>query len=74
MILRKWLKNIRDIKGYTHEDIARICEISRSYYTHIENGTKTPSVQLAKVLGGKLDFNWIIFFEKDCSLKEHHEV
>lgn len=63
VVLRNWLKEFRCVKGYTHREIANKCEISRSYYTHIENGTKTPSVEIARKLGRILNFNWIIFFE-----------
>ncbi|HDR7849257.1 TPA: helix-turn-helix transcriptional regulator [Bacillus toyonensis] len=68
--MRDWLKEFRCVKGYTHEDIANKCKISRSYYTHIENGTKTPSVEIAKKIGGSLNFDWTIFFGNQCSLKE----
>jgi putative transcriptional regulator len=69
--LRKWLKSIRVEKNLTHEDVAKNCNISRSYYTHIENGTKTPTVNVAKRIAEYLGFDWTIFFENKCSLKEH---
>ncbi|MDA2701383.1 helix-turn-helix transcriptional regulator [Bacillus cereus] len=69
--MRKWLKDFRYLKGYTHEDIANKCKISRSYYTHIENGTKTPSVEIAKKIGESLNFDWTFFFSNKRSLKEH---
>lgn len=65
--MRDWLKEFRCREGYTHKEIANKCEISRSYYTHIENGKKTPSVEIAQKLGRVLNFNWINFFEKHCS-------
>ncbi|MDT3498506.1 XRE family transcriptional regulator, partial [Bacillus toyonensis] len=34
------------------------------------NGTKTPSVEIAKKIGGSLNFDWTIFFGNQCSLKE----
>ncbi|MCU5341223.1 helix-turn-helix domain-containing protein [Bacillus cereus] len=68
--MRKWLKDFRYLKGYTHEGIANKCKISRSYYTHIENGTKTPSVEIAKKIGGNLNFDWTFFFSNRCSLEE----
>ncbi|HFK1514997.1 TPA: helix-turn-helix transcriptional regulator [Bacillus cereus] len=70
--MRNWLKELRCVRGYTHEHIADKCNISRSYYTHIENGTKTPSVEIAQKIGEILNFNWTIFFEKRCSLKEQN--
>jgi transcriptional regulator with XRE-family HTH domain len=65
-----WLKNKRINKGLTQNQVAEKCKISRSYYTHIENGTKTPTVSVAKQIGSTLSFNWTLFFKDDCSLKE----
>jgi putative transcriptional regulator len=67
----EWLKTKRNSKGLTQNQVAEKCEISRSYYTHIENGTKIPTVSVAKLIGATLGFNWTIFFKEDCSLKEH---
>lgn len=71
--LRSWLKRIRIEKDLTHEDVANKCRIARSYYTHIENGTKTSSVSVAKRLGELLQIDWTIFFVNQCSLKEQKE-
>lgn len=68
--LREWLKNIRNDKGLTQEDVANACSIARSYYTHIENGVKTPSVPVAKKIGNILQFEWTVFFAYQCSLEE----
>ncbi|MEM5607580.1 helix-turn-helix transcriptional regulator [Bacillus toyonensis] len=63
--MRNWLKEFRCVRGFTHRDIANKCEISRSYYTHIENGTKTPSVKIARKIGMHLNFKWTIFLRND---------
>ncbi|GIN41399.1 helix-turn-helix transcriptional regulator [Heyndrickxia oleronia] len=55
---RVWLIELRKIKGLTQTEVAKSCEISRSYYTLIENGSRTPTVSIAKLLGKELDFNW----------------
>jgi putative transcriptional regulator len=65
-----WLRTKRIDKGLTQIQVAEKCEISRSYYTHIENGTKIPTVNVAKQIGSTLDFNWTIFFKEECSLEE----
>lgn len=76
--MRKWLKEYRLRIGLTQDETASLSEISRSYYTHIEQGTKTPTVFVAKRLAKTLKFNWILFFEEDESTKkeltddEHH--
>lgn len=67
---RKWLRDYREGKKLTQDQTATLAGIARSYYTHIEQGTKTPSVEVAKSLGKTLGFNWVIFFENECSLKE----
>ena len=69
--MREWLKNIRKSHQLTQDKVAKQANISRSYYTHIENGTKTPTVEVAKRLGKCLGFKWTYFFEDNCSQKEH---
>jgi len=71
--LRYWLKDIRKSKNLTHEEVAKESNISRSFYTHIENGTKTPSVDVAKKIATALGFDWTLFFENKCSFKEQNE-
>ncbi|WP_373871507.1 MULTISPECIES: helix-turn-helix transcriptional regulator [Paenibacillus] len=70
-ILRLWLKELRDASGLTHEQVADRSNISRSYYTNIELGVKTPKVEVAKSIGKALDFPWEYFFNDKCSLGEH---
>lgn len=60
---REWLVKLRDNKRKTHEEVADLCLISRQYYSMIENGTRNPSVEVAKKIGEVLGFNWVIFFE-----------
>lgn len=72
--MRAWLKEIRDSKGLTQEKVAKLSGISRSHYTHIEQGTKTPSVEVAKRIAKQLDFDWTFFFEDKSSLKEHKQA
>lgn len=59
--MRKWLKSYRDFYGFTQKDVARKCYISRSFYTKIENGTKNPSVPVAKRIAEVLGFEWTLF-------------
>lgn len=68
--MRTWLKKLRDSKGLTQEQVAILSDISRSHYTHIEKGTKTPSVDVAKRIAKSLSFEWTVFFDKNSSLKE----
>ena len=61
--MREWLKEIRLDKKLTQKETAQLSGISRSYYTHIEQGNKTPTVDTSKKLAKTLSFNWILFFE-----------
>ena len=72
--MRKWLKRHRDERKLTQDETAKLSGISRTYYTHIENGTKTPSVEVAKNIGKTLQFDWVVFFKDERSLKERKEV
>lgn len=72
--MRKWLKEIREYKGLTQEQVAILSGISRSHYTHIEQGNKTPSVEVAKSIAKTLKFNWVLFFENNSSSKEHERM
>ncbi|QDI92005.1 helix-turn-helix transcriptional regulator [Salicibibacter cibarius] len=65
--MRKWLKDIRDQKGYTQEKVAELANIHRAYYTMIESGTRNPSVTASKAIGEALDFQWTIFFDDGCN-------
>lgn len=71
--MRIWLKKIREKSNMTHEQVADKAGISRSYFTNIENGTKTPSVVAAKSIGKVLGFPWPNFFEDKCYFKEQKE-
>ncbi|KIL37964.1 hypothetical protein SD70_29720 [Gordoniibacillus kamchatkensis] len=71
--MNEWLAEKRNIKGLTHEQVAELAGIERSYYTKIENGL-TPSVKVAKSIAAVLDFNWIIFFEAKCEKNAQTEI
>ena len=60
----EWLKDLRIKAGYSQEEIAEKCKISRSYYSYIERGKKKPQVEIAKLLGKELKFNWTNLYEE----------
>lgn len=68
MAAREWLVKIRGKR--THQQIADLAGISRNYYTEIENGIKTPSVETAKKLASALGCNWTLFFDFDSREKQ----
>lgn len=63
--MREWLKVYRLNNDMTQDEIAAQSGISRSYYTHIEKGNKTPTVNVAKKIAQILNFKWTLFFEDD---------
>jgi len=65
---RQWL--IRCRGELTHQRIAELAEISRSYYTEIESGEKNPSVPMAKRIAKALKFDWTLFFKDECRDKQ----
>lgn len=48
--MRVNLAAVREKRKLTHSDVARLVGISRAHYTHIENGTRDPSWDLARKL------------------------
>lgn len=69
--MRGWLKAFRDQRGLTQQEVADRSGIGRAYYTMIENGTRNPSVAVAKSVGKTLGFDWTIFFETECNEVKH---
>lgn len=61
-------------KCKTQSEVAELANISRSYYTKIELGLKTPTVEVAQKIADVLNFKWVIFFENKCSLKEQKRL
>lgn len=62
---REWLKKIRLKKSLNHEGVASAVNIHRAYYTMIESGYRTPSVDVAKRIAAALDFDWTRFYQDE---------
>lgn len=58
----KNLETIRLEKELSHNEIANLSGISRSFYTLIENGNRTPSIGVAKKISLALDLTLDEFF------------
>lgn len=69
--MRIWLKELRETTGKTHEQVADEAGISRSYYTNIESGTKTPAVPAAKAIASVLKFPWENFLRTNVPLRNN---
>ena len=65
--MRDWLKQIRTSSEQTQEQIANRAEISRAYYTRIENGKRGEPlpVDTAKKIAAILGFDWQLFYPDD---------
>jgi transcriptional regulator with XRE-family HTH domain len=55
--MRGWLITARKNKNWTQNNVAEMVNISRSYYSEIENGKKNPSgkvaIKISKLFGLK---------------------
>lgn len=71
---REWLKELRERKNLKQEEVANQAEIERSYYSMIENGIRTPSVEVAKKIGLTLGFSWTNFFEQSGNETLHEST
>ncbi len=59
---RNWLIQLRTEKRLSQANVANAVNVSRAYYTNIELGKKTPSIEVAKAIADYLDFPWTLFF------------
>ena len=62
-----FLKNIREQKNMTQNEIATKSGISRQYYGLIETGKRKVPVWTAKKIAAALGFEWQRFYEDDKS-------
>lgn len=64
--MRHWLIAIRKNKGLSQYEVARLANISQSYYAEIETGVrgKALKVPVAKAIAGALEFDWTRFYEE----------
>lgn len=60
-----FLKNIREQKNMTQNEIATKCGISRQYYGLIETGERKVPVWTAKRIASALGFDWQRFYEDE---------
>lgn len=60
--MQKTLEEIRNSKNLSQKQVAEKARISRTFYTHIENGNRTPSMKIAKRLADVLNLSLDEFF------------
>jgi putative transcriptional regulator len=69
---RTWLQEKRIVANLTQEDVAKGANIKRPYYSQIESGVRRPSVSVAQEIAKVLGFDWVLFFDIDCSDKRQN--
>lgn len=62
---RAWLKQIREGKKLTQEELAAKLGVTRQHIGLIENGVTAPSVEVAKKIAAVFGFNWTRFYEDE---------
>lgn len=61
--MRDWLKEARLSKDYKScKMVAVKLGISQSHYTSIENGSRRPSIKIAKKIAELLEIDWLRFY------------
>lgn len=63
LVRREWLKEIRNQHHLTVRGAAKVLGVSFSHYSDIENGRKSPSMQLAYKIGKLFEFEMERFLE-----------
>lgn len=63
MIKNKTLKELRLETKLSHQEVAINTGITRVFYTQIENGNRTPSLNVAKCLSDTLKITLDEFYE-----------
>ena len=63
--MREWLYEARKNKNFTMAEVAAKSNISESYYSMIENGSRNVPVHTAKKIAKVLNFNWTKFYEDE---------
>lgn len=59
-----YLKTIRESLGYTIYDVNKLCDISPSYLSLMENGKRKPSAVILKKLAPIYNVNYLDLYEK----------
>lgn len=62
--LGRYLKTIREQLGYSTYDVNKLCDISPSYLSLVENGKRRPSAIILKKLAPIYNLNYLDLYEK----------
>jgi transcriptional regulator with XRE-family HTH domain len=59
------IKSSREKLGLTQKQVAKLAQISESYYNEIEKGKKTPAIAVASRVAQVLMISPLIFFKSE---------
>lgn len=62
--LGQFLRNIREQLGYSTYDVNKLCDISPSYLSLVENGKRKPSAVILKKLAPIYNLDYLDLYEK----------
>ena len=62
--LGQYLKSVRESLGYSTYDVNKLCDISQSYLSLMENGKRKPSAIILKKLAPIYSLNYLDLYEK----------
>lgn len=62
--LGQYLKTLREKLGYSTYDVNKLCDISQSYLSLMENGKRKPSAVILKKLAPIYNVDYIDLYEK----------
>lgn len=65
--MRTWLIKLRKENMYTQQEVASKVHIDRAYYAQIENGTRNPSIFVAKQIADFFHIHPSVFFTEHIS-------
>ena len=63
--LREWLREFREGKKMSQEEVGQATGLKQSSYSMIEIGERNPSVEAAKKIAAVLEFDWTKFYEDE---------
>lgn len=62
--LGQYLKTLREALGYSTYDVNKLCDISQSYLSLMENGKRKPSAVILKKLAPIYNVDYLDLYEK----------
>lgn len=62
--LGQYLKTLRESLGYSTYDVNKLCDISQSYLSLVENGKRKPSAVILKKLAPIYNVDYLVLYEK----------